>query len=191
MNQIEKNKRYDLETESLKKCNYNSVLYLTNRQVSVLTAVLMLVAFFLFLAGYFLGQRKALERYSEIIEYGSQSGQENFDLGMSKYVGESVEASNHAAEKLIDVEETSIKKEYKAQLIGFGTSRAAHSFADKLQNKNMPVRVDERHSKTAQGKEIIWYQVTTEPFTDKEELLAFVEKIKKEERIKDIRIVSC
>ncbi len=189
MNQIEKNNRYEIEADNVNKRQYNSVLYLTNRQVSFLTASIMLLAFFVFMAGYFLGQRKALERFNEVIdrEVSENVIATHTDVVETHIVhNDSRLSQNEATSKIVVPEEL-----YKAQLIGFGTSRAAHSFADKLQNKNMPVRVDERHSKTAQGKEIIWYQVTTEPFSDKQELLAFVEKVKKAERLKDIRIVSC
>lgn len=189
MNQIEKNNHYEIEADNISKRQYNNVLYLTTRQVSFLTASIVLCAFFVFIAGYFLGQRKALEKFNAVIkqEVTEDSIVGNIDVSDNQ-VDKVGKASRQVEQKnLINESE----KNYKAQLIGFGTSRAAHSFADRLQNKNMPVRVHERHSKTAQGKEIIWYQVTTEPFSDRQELLAFVEKIKKAERLKDIRIVSC
>jgi hypothetical protein len=80
---------------------------------------------------------------------------------------------------------------FYAQLIGFGTLSAAQKFSDRLRRKNFPVQVKERNSSTAQGKKIIWYQVVTEPFEDKEELLAAVHKIKLEEKLHDIRVIQC
>ncbi|MEX0849741.1 MAG: SPOR domain-containing protein [Candidatus Dependentiae bacterium] len=185
MNQIEKNKRYEVESNDAKNRSYNDVLYLTNRQVSWLTASIVMLSFCVFIAGYFLGQRKALEQFNDIMEQEVATKSVIVDEAFPAHANV-VNTSGPIAQNIVPV-----AKCYKAQLIGFGTSRAAHQFADRLQNKNMPVRVDERHSRTAQGKKIIWYQVTTEPFSDKQELLAFVEKIKKEERLKDIRIVSC
>jgi uncharacterized protein YaaN involved in tellurite resistance len=186
MNQIEKNKRYEVESNNAKNRSYNEVLYLTNRQVSWLTASIVMLSFCVFIAGYFLGQRKALEQFNEVMEQEISTNSVIVDEAETAVHSNVVDMSAPVVQKTAPVEAF-----YKAQLIGFGTSRAAQQFADRLQNKNMPVRVDERHSKTAQGKKIIWYQVTTEPFNDKQELLTFVEKIKKEERLKDIRIVSC
>jgi hypothetical protein len=80
---------------------------------------------------------------------------------------------------------------YYAQLIVFGTSGAAYKYADTLRHKNMPVSVKEFHSVTAQGKKIIWYQVVTELFDNEDELLMLVHRLKKEEKLHDIRIVQC
>ena len=186
MNEIENKKKYQIKTDESLPVAYNSALYLSNRQVSWLIASLILLSFFIFIAGYFLGQRKAVEYRAEFV-YGMMPPQHD----------NQVEAHNNIptaeAPMLDDVIKNDVSDEqfYKAQLIGFGTLRATNQFVDRLQQKNMPVRVQERHSKTAQGKEVIWYQVTTELFSDRQELTAFVERIKKEERLKDIRIIAC
>ena len=185
MNQIEKNNKDRIFFDDNLPVAYNSALYLTNRQVSWLIASLILLSFFVFMAGYFLGQRQAVEYHVESSALRAiMTPQEQFQAPV---------ATAMHAPKVEDVfqEEVTSEQFYKAQLIGFGTQRAANQFVERLQQKNMPVRVQERHSKTAQGKEVIWYQVTTELFNDKQELTAFVDRIQKEERLKDIRIVSC
>ena len=83
------------------------------------------------------------------------------------------------------------ERQFYAELIGFGTKRAAQKFADKLTQKNVTVAVKRRKSKTARGKVIIWYQVVTEAFNDKNDLIALVDDISASERLKDVRIVSC
>lgn len=187
MNQIEKKNKYHIRSGDDVPVAYNSALYLSNRQVSWLIASLILLSFFIFIAGYFLGQRKAVEHQVELSTLHSMIPvhQNRPDPIVAPAV-----AYAPTIEGMLE-DELSNEQLYKAQLIGFGTLRAAHQFVDRLQQKNMPVRVQERHSKTAQGKEVIWYQVTTELFNDKQELMTFVERIKKEERLKDIRIVSC
>ena len=82
-------------------------------------------------------------------------------------------------------------EKYFAQLVGFGTQQAAHAFAQRLQKKNIPVIVKDRHSKTARGKKVTWYQVVTAPFSNKNELEIIVDEIKIKERLKDVRILTC
>lgn len=185
MNRIEKKTKYQVRSGEDLPVAYNSALYLSNRQVSWLIASIILLSFFIFIAGYFFGQRKAVEHQVELASIHGMLPPEVLQESSSVPVAQAPTITEHVGQ------ESHAGKMYKAQLIGFGTMRAAHQFAERLQHKNMPVRVQERHSKTAQGKEVIWYQVTTELFNDKHELTAFVEQIQKEERLKDIRIVSC
>ncbi len=181
MNRIENKSRYELDVDFYND-NYNSILYLTNRQVSWLAASTVVFVFCIFIAGYVLGQKKALEGYGS-------AGKSSFS---NSYIS-SDEVINNMSDQLSSSLNTdgNASKQYYAQLIGFGTLHAADKFADRLQQKNFPVKVVEKHSKTAQGKKIIWYQVVTEYFDKKDDLIAFTRKIEKEERLNDIRIVSC
>lgn len=176
MNQIEKRAHYDPELEHKLSLPYAGAILLTNRQASLLIASCILSAFFIFVAGYLLGRGKPSLHSINAIEATNDSCVEN-----------------HSHKSLLSLEDSSdiASNRYRAQLIGFGTLRAAQQFVDRLQQKNIPVRICERHSKTAQGKKVIWYQVTTEPFDNKKELTAFVNRIQKEERLKDICIVAC
>ena len=80
---------------------------------------------------------------------------------------------------------------YYAQLIGFGTAQAANRFVRRLAQKGVTVQSKKRVSKTAKGRTIAWYQVVTPHYTDKTELEAFVSKLSKEEKLKDVRIITC
>jgi len=82
-------------------------------------------------------------------------------------------------------------QKYYAQLIGFGTKKAAEKFARRLQHNNMPVTVKSRHSSTAKGKKITWYQVVTQELTDKNLLEKLVNEITLKERLVDVRIITC
>ncbi len=81
--------------------------------------------------------------------------------------------------------------QYFAQLVGFGTARAAQQFAHRLSLKEIPVIVRKRQSRTARGRFISWYQVVTEKFDNRNELEAIIEKIKGEEKLNDVNIVTC
>ena len=83
------------------------------------------------------------------------------------------------------------EKKYYAELIGFGTLRCANKFAAKLKNRGFSVVVKKRRSKTSRGKTIVWYQVISEKFENKNDLIAFVDIIKEKERLKGIRIIEC
>ena len=190
MNEIEKTKGYeldDLQTKVPAKLSPD-YLYVSSRQVSWLTASLLLLSFFVFMAGYFFGQRKMLEHVHATADQ---------EVLADTIYANACTACEPMATSVEDetlaeaVGASSSPEEYYAQLIGFGTFRAAHKFVDRLKQKDMPVEVKERHSRTAQGKEIIWYQVVTEPFQQRDDLVAFVDTIKKEEKLHDIRIVAC
>ena len=203
MNRIENQKQFEVEAEARKaKKQFNSMLYITSRQVSLVAASIILLSFFIFIAGYFLGQRKALEQFTQSVEQDAFADHIYSNMyalyDMQQAHGQQVTPEQPSAPdertKLAHKttpEQKPVNKHYYAQLIGFGTSRAAARFVERVQQKNMSVKVKERHSKTAQGKKIIWYQVVSDSFSSKDDLMAFVVKIKKEERLKDIRIVTC
>ena len=81
--------------------------------------------------------------------------------------------------------------QYFAQLIGYQSKRYADMFAKKMEKKNIPVLVKIRKSITARGKTKEWYQVITKQYTDWQELQAVVDRVSREEKIKDARIITC
>lgn len=92
-----------------------------------------------------------------------------------------------------EVEETSSSTtpEYYAQLAGFGTMRAAQHFASRLQKKEVSVIVKKRQSRSSRGRFVAWYQVITEKFHDKGDLEALVKRLEYEDKLNDVRIVTC
>lgn len=142
--------------------SYNVTVYMTHRQASWFTAVLAVLVGLIFIAGYFWGQ------------YRLTSSQVRQDVIVQSEVG-----ALHQSQG------------YYAQLIGFGTLHAAQSFAERLQRKNMAVKVAEKNNRTVQGKKVIWYQVVTEKYEKKDDLIAFIAKIEKYEQLNDIRIIAC
>jgi hypothetical protein len=108
---------------------------------------------------------------------------------------ETSHASEHAAIALPIIDtiehEPSMPPHYYAQLIGFGTEKAAQQFVKKLAGKGIESDVKKRTSKTAKGRTSYWYQVVTGTHTNKNELIALVDRIAKEENIKGAQIRTC
>jgi len=213
-------------------CNDKTGIFLTSRHVSWAASSLIVFSFFIFISGYFLGKRKAVEKFYEKVKQESFADQVYYSM-CSMY--DKADDRQHVEQdhgnlvtetdvaladvddqnKTMTTESTDVSKELKmvtmesiqannviavdkkderqfyAELIGFGTYRAAQKFADKLIKNNVTVAVKRRKSKTARGKMIVWYQVVTEPFGDKNDLIALVDDLSARERLKDVRIVSC
>jgi hypothetical protein len=80
---------------------------------------------------------------------------------------------------------------YSAELIGFGTKAAAQEFIKRVSAYNpVALELKERHSKTARGKVIKWYQVVTGKYEQKQELQKQLDTLIKKERLQDIKIVA-
>jgi len=84
-----------------------------------------------------------------------------------------------------------VSMRYYAQLIGFGTEKAAHLFVKKLAAKGIETEIKKRVSKTVKGRTSYWYQVVTTTYTNKDDLSELVSRISKEENIKDASIRVC
>jgi len=93
--------------------------------------------------------------------------------------------ANNAPEQGLEM-----KTQYYAQLAGFSSLRYAEAFAARMNNKHIPVLIKERKSKNSRGRQLIWYQVVTEPYEDQDALNSVVAILKKEERLHDVRIVQ-
>lgn len=100
------------------------------------------------------------------------------------------EKAAQGTDELVEVATEPSSKYYYAQLVGFGTLKAAQKFVDKVQKRGFSVIIRERKSRTAKGNVISWYQVITERFTNKDSLLALVEKIQLAERLQQVKIVE-
>ncbi|MCX5921714.1 MAG: SPOR domain-containing protein [Candidatus Dependentiae bacterium] len=99
--------------------------------------------------------------------------------------------NNDNVDDVSDDKDATPSAEYYAQLAGFGTEHAAEQFAQRLARKEVSVVVKKRQSRTSRGKFVAWYQVMTEKFDDKSELDSLVKKLEQEEKLKDVRIITC
>jgi len=191
-------------------------LFIPRRQVSFVVASIVLLLFFSMIAGYFWGQRSAAQVflakidqdafadqiYSSVCALSDQTPLPVVDGSQLSPVPESYELEVHhaqeeqapvalAAASDSDDANAAATSAYYAQLIGFSTSRAAYRCAEQLQKNGFPVKVKKRQSRTSKGRLISWYQVVTETFTDKMELAKLVDRIAKQAKLKDTRIVTC
>ena len=181
--------------------------YLTRRQISIFASFFILLCFVIFTIGYFWGKSTALEVYSKKIkqeEFADQFTHKAVSLfsneainSINNKISETEEQKGNIPVKLVEkrdediliVQEKKTDKNYYAQLIGFGTLKHAQNFVDRLSLKGYHVLLKKRESRTAKGKIIKWYQVETERYNNKDELMEVVGKIRKLENLKDVRII--
>ena len=189
-------------------------VFLSNRHASFVVSGGLLFSFIVFIGGYFLGQKNTVDHFSNKVEQESFADQlyssmcmmhENKDNELneseevvvvqveqpeiSKATQVVTQAPVQEAEKSLVNDEP--QKQYYAQLVGFGTEKAAQQFRQRLRKKNIDVIVNRRRSKTSKGKTVSWYQVVTQKFNDQDNLNNLVETISEQERLKGVRIVTC
>jgi cell division protein FtsN len=210
MNEYNNNSKKQESFEE-KKCVCTSThgLFVPNRQLSTIVAFIMLIPFMSFLGGYFFGSQYGAQEFADRAEQESFTDQIYASLCVTpqdkdENVCVALE-ENNGIEQAVDAEAISIEQndtqittepnksqeQFYAQLIGFGTSRAAHNFVQRMEKEGISTHVKTRKSKTAKGKVISWYQVVTEAYNNKAELLQLVNRIKEKENIKDTPIVTC
>jgi len=181
---------------------------LTNRHIGWLISVVIVISLGSFGAGYFWGEKKSAERflqrigqeafadqvYSSVcsmydseneIEVRSENGNEGYQEESDK----TQEVVKKEAQQEI-IQEINPKVAYYAQLVGFGTAKKAKQFVERLTRNGIVAHVRERKSKSARGKVILWYQVVSDPYTNKDALISLVEKIKHDEHLHDVRIIT-
>jgi len=184
---------------------HTNSIEVTNRQIGWLVAIVIVFSLGSFSAGYFLGEKKSAERFIQRVEQDALADQLYSSI-CSLYEnesepnlrtrsgstespdGETVKEKEKENEEV--TEETATETIFCAQLVGFGTAKKAKQFVERLAKKGVTTHVRERKSKTARGKTIVWYQVVTDLYTNKNVLIGLVEKVKQEERLHDVRIVT-
>jgi len=208
-------------------CDGKQGLFLNNRHMSWIISIALLLNFFLFMTGYFLGKKQAVDHLNYKIDqesltdhvyssmyalYDSKvqtASSDNAEPGEEIEVAEAdatseessleqavditaevktVDDNTKNSPKIISVQQDG--REYSAQLVGFSSERTAQQFVQKLAQRDITAHIKQRPSKTAKGRTVYWYQVITESFTNKEELLKLVEKIKRREKLHDVRIIT-
>lgn len=182
-------------------------LIISKRAASITLAVLILIGVFCFIAGFFWGYRHASSDLQSNLNKVSFSDQINYSTNqpLVKADNENIVIADNEPQELtadatvVNVEVLSTANEldqltnaagqkYYAELIGFGHLRPAQVFVDKMQRKGYPIIIKNRISKNGKGKTVNWYQAITENFEDRAKLVNLIEIIKKNERLKDIKI---
>jgi septal ring-binding cell division protein DamX len=191
-------------------------ILLTNRHLGWLVAAVIMVNSCSFIVGYFWGKKAAAEtacyainresfadkiysavslRQGELSEEQGDDEKDDEGEGDSQDSAAAVVAQQDDSTAVTDnekvpqeVEESPLR--YYAQLAGFHSSAQAEQFFEKLRKKAIPVILKERISKTAKGRNITWYQVVAGPYDSREKITAAVAQLKKDEKIRDVRIVQ-
>ncbi|HSC24836.1 MAG TPA: SPOR domain-containing protein [Candidatus Babeliales bacterium] len=195
-------------------CKDNQGLYITNRQLSFIVAGMIFIVFSIFITGYFLGKKSVIEQYGHVLRSDVSA---NINCAIDDFDTLHNENENRNALSLLPENMTTEKiineialplthnnnthhannvdqnnaQHYYAQLIGFGTEKAAQLFVKKLAAKGIETELKKRVSKTVKGRSSYWYQVVTTTYSDKNELDQLINRIAKEENIKDICVRNC
>jgi hypothetical protein len=188
-------------------CSSNQGLFVPNRQLSLIVAGLLFLGFCTFMTGYFLGKKNVVEQFSEKIQkeafadqvyttvLANAQEQENDLAPINSSLVTDVEIAQmdpQSIETMELVPDSELPTTfYYGQLIGFGTEKAAHLFVNKLASKGIDTEIKKRVSKTVKGRTSYWYQVVTPAYSNKNDLIVLVDRIAKEENIKDASICAC
>jgi hypothetical protein len=212
-------------------------IMITKRQASMMMASMLLFCLFVFIVGFFLGKRAAIDDFSgktthqalhdqidfllttqslqssqdergldnNSTEFSSEFSSASFDVPVDtpiiltqpeKQTIPVMVRQEPVAQEAIFVAQTEEQLSNKveamrpayAQLIGFGTKKAAQSFVARLKKHQVPVVLKTIISKTSSGKERVWYQAITPTYQSAQELQEQVAKVKRLEHIRDVDI---
>lgn len=211
-------------------CDGKQGVFFNNRHMSWALSVLLLLNFFVFMSGYFLGKKKIIEQLnykidqesltdhvyssmyalydskvppassdSDNAEPGDDENPENDSAAVEEPALEFTAAEVVSPVKPVELATTGAtqavtpkanEREYFAQLVGFSSERTAQQFVQKLAQRDITAHIKQRSSKTAKGRTVYWYQVITETFTKKDDLVKLVDNIKRRENLHDVRIIT-
>lgn len=187
-------------------CGDPATLIIDRYSASRVLAGLILVSFFVFAAGYFLGKRSLAQEAMLDTERAAFADHVSFALNASQDTDVPVETPR-AQEVVVSqpIQTVHVDKDmsvpqpvpavidkglqHRALLFG-GTKKAVTEFTQRLQQRGIVVEVRERTSKTAKGKTRYWYQAVTAPYTNKDDLTALVATITNLEKLKNVEIIS-
>lgn len=197
---FKKTTTYDNGTHEC-RCMSDRGVFIPNRQLSAIIAALLFLVFTVFISGYFLGKKYAAEQFTAQMQKNSFTDQVyasvvstamDTTLAQNKNYSSPSDSTDGLHDLVVTHSqsvpslEVNTSHSYYAQLIGFGTEKAAQQFVAKLAAKGVITEVKKRTSKTAKGRVSYWYQVVTAQYTDQHELATIVDKIAKEENLKDV-----
>lgn len=187
--------------------SHEYTIKLTMRQLSLAMAAFLAFSFFVFIAGYFLGQKKAAEEFSFRADQDSLADQiyssmcvlydakdENEDTGENESsedienneISDSIEPKDES-NQIVALQPVVEQKQFVATIAGFGASNVGDGkkLIQQLTKQGFPVELVERTSKTAKGKTVVWYQIVTKPYASKDVLEKAIHQIAKLAHVKE------
>lgn len=157
---------------------------LDQQQISYIVASALMGSFFIFMAGYYWGKKNALEPVTE--QFTSDSLADKIYCALCS---EEKKVEEEKEDTQVQEKQEEKKSLYYAQLAGFGSLKAAQRCSEKLISLGFETRIVERISKTGRGAERTWYQVISNPYTTKEELLESLKIAQKYVKLQTISFV--
>lgn len=192
----------NVSSSSHKSCRCNDAcLIIERKQLSRIVAGTLLLAVFIFLAGYFWGKHYAFEDIAHRLDQDSFADHVYYSMTTPQDAEQQSEQQTEEQPRTMQenrAEETVQKpapvevqpadgKQYQLLLFG-GTSAAANALAKRLADKSITVLVKKRTSKGKQGKTVTWYQVVSEMMPTKEAAYTLKEQIQKLEKLTTIEL---
>lgn len=197
-----------MTTPTLPEHDQNNQLVFDTKQASWIISACVLLLFFVFMIGFFVGKHQALEQFSETLDQESIADK----IYSSLYT--TYEAKPSSSESMTsETQETTVKQDteeellesdeypeaskhaekkplYFAVLRGFGSKAAAQKYAEYLTKLGYSMEIKQNKSSTSKGRTLYWYQVRTKDYDSLSELEFLVATLKKREYLKDISIMT-
>lgn len=185
------------------QCHPDTFL-ISKKTTSLAVSASLIILFFVFVVGYFWGHQIATQEFSSTVEQQSFADQIHYSLSCNidddiyEYAYNDYEESEVQDETSL-IETSSIvftnisekkQEKYSAHLAGFQSKEKANQCMQTIVSKGLPVRVAQRSSKTKKGKIYNWYQVVTQAYENKNDLLDHIATIRQIVKLHDIQIVS-
>lgn len=144
-------------------CKHSFDFIITRRQLSTVFAGLLFLLFCAFISGYLM---------------------RIYVLAQREYVVSHVDLASE------DQSLSGKNRLHSAELAAFGTYEEAQSFLENIDKKGFSLIVNEHKGLTLQGKDIVWYQVVTDLYEDKNELVMLVNQVRLCEQLDDVRFIT-
>jgi hypothetical protein len=183
--------------------------FITKRQASAFTTITLLLLVGALIVGYFWGQKSAIKEFTNKVmedSFADQVSHSFYSLtgGSSEKNDEGADLQSNSELQKIEQdgenepnaqaqsEDQRVKpiKTFYAELVGFGSMKAANQFVNKMQKKGYNILIRQRISKTSRGKKVSWYQAVTQNFDDMSKLKDLIERIKSSEKLYGVKIVA-
>ncbi|MBN2266790.1 MAG: hypothetical protein JW725_00420 [Candidatus Babeliaceae bacterium] len=189
----------------------------SERDVSFFIAALIIGLFLVFAAGYFIGKRRVCEElslrddvhFSERVKAALSNLRSPLKAEETEDADDPTDASarnvsNSSSENAPTVSDPAaaeqeksgrmtreqVRKRAVAQLCGFGTSRRAEAYLDRLTKRGVTARLVERSSVGRKGEKRRWYQVVAGPY-EQGELQIIVSELQRTDKLSGVTIVPC
>lgn len=190
--------------------DHKNQLVFDAKQTSWIVSALLLLLFFVFMIGFFIGKHHALEQFSETLDqesiadkiysslYATYEGKPGTDPLQADIQDPLPEASckqdseseDHETDDTEPPKAVEQKLKYYATLIGFGSKPSAEKYAERLTKLGYAIELKLCKSVTSKGRLIHWYQILTKQYESRTELEALVATLKKREYLNNISIMT-